>query len=133
MPRITRASERAAGELSRPPARLPVKPAPPAHPTQPAGSEPAPDGYANTPWQLISKAMDDRRKTLRLISISVSIILACCAGVCGGIALIILTLHGIHLPHKYLLPVGLGTGATSVIAVIIGVLSRVLGRAPEPK
>jgi hypothetical protein len=132
MPKITRASERAAGELSPPPARLPVKPPPPASPT-PAGRDPAPDGYANTPWQLISKAMDDRRKTLRLISISVSIILACCAGVCGGVALIILTLHGIHLPHKYLLPVGLGTGATSVIAVIVGVLSRVLGGASEPK
>lgn len=127
MPRITRASERAAGELSRPPARLPVKPAPSAQPTH--NGRAAPARYANTPSQVVSQAVDDGLKTRRLIAICVSVILAGC----GGIALIILALRGIHLPHGFLLPVGLGTGATSVIAGIIAALKRVLRRAAKSK
>jgi hypothetical protein len=125
--KITRASERAAGEISRPPARLPAKPAPSGQPTHNGRATPA--RYANTPSQVVSQAVDDGLKTRRLIAICVSVILAGS----GGIALIVLALHGIHLPHGFLLPVGLGTGATSVIAGIIAVLNRVLRRAAKSK
>ena len=130
MAKITRASERAAGEISRPSARLPVKPAQSVQPPQPAQNEPAaPAGYANSPSQVVSQAVETGPKTRRLIAICVSVILAAC----GGIALIVLALHGIHLPHRDLLPVGLWTGAASVIGGIAAVLRLVLRRAPRPK